>query len=326
MAKMTPCKICGNHFNNKIHAAYEMMLGLRDPFEYIECAACGCLQIKVLPENLNDYYPEDYYSFVPKKNPTKNPLRTFLRRQRSRYCLSGKNKIWPLRSTKYGSFQWFKKTNVSFDAAILDIGCGTGKLINRMQRDGFKNLLGIDPFIKKSIFYQNGVSVLKKEIFELEGQFDLVMAHHSFEHMPQPLMVLKKIHELVKPDRFALIRIPVAACFAWRHYGINWYQLDAPRHLFLHTVKSITMLSEQAGFKMADIVFDSTENQFLHSELYLRNIALINSARYLDDPQNRIFSDQQIEEYKARAVELNRQMQGDQACFYLCRRASRSRL
>jgi SAM-dependent methyltransferase len=315
---MTTCAICQNYLNNKLFTAYEMLFGTRDPFEYIECAACGCLQIKEIPDNLEKYYPENYYAFKT-KNPKKKPLRTFLRRQRSRYCLFGNNKLWPLRSGKYGSFSWLKKTKTSFDSAILDIGSGSGKLLNRMQRDGFQNLLGVDPFIKESLFYRNGVTVLKKDILELEGQFDLIMCHHSFEHMPQPLNVLKKFHDLAKPGKFVLIRIPVAACFAWRHYGVNWVALDAPRHLFLHTVKSIELLSEKAGLKVADIQFDSTENQFLHSELYLRNIPLKSRARYLDDTKDRLFSEKQIEEYRARAVELNEKMQGDQACFYLCR-------
>ncbi len=316
---MRTCAICQNYLNNKIFTAYEMQFGLRDPFEYFECASCGCLQIKEIPDNLDKYYPENYYSFKTKKNPKKKPLRTFLRRQRSRYCLFGNNKIWPLRSKKYGSFRWLKKTKTTFDSAILDVGCGNGNLINRMQRDGFQNLMGVDPFIKESLFYQNGVTVLKKGILELEGQFDLIMSHHSFEHMPQPLNVLKKFHELLKPEKFVLIRIPVAACFAWRHYGVNWGALDAPRHLFLHTVKSIRLLSEQAGFKVADIEFVSTENQFLHSELYLRNIPLKDRAHYLDDSQIALFSKKQIEDYRAKAIELNNIMQGDQVCFYLCK-------
>ena len=179
--------------------------------------------------------------------------------------------------------------------------------------------MGVDPFIKESLFYQNGVTVLKKDIFELEGQFDLIMCHHSFEHMSQPLKVLKKIHKLLKRDKFVLIRIPVAACFAWRHYGVNWAALDAPRHLFLHTVESIELLSKQAGFKVTDIEFDSTENQFLRSELYLKGIPLKDKVRYLKDPQNSIFSQKQIEEYRAKAIELNNKMQGDQACFFLRR-------
>jgi 2-polyprenyl-3-methyl-5-hydroxy-6-metoxy-1,4-benzoquinol methylase len=317
--EMRACAICQNDRDNKVHTAHEMLLGLRESFEYIECASCGCLQIKEIPDNLSQYYPQGYYSYKIKKGPKKKPLRTFLRRQRSRYCLNGKNTLWCLRSRKYGSFSWFKKTNINFDSAILDVGCGNGKLINRMQRDGFRDLTGVDPFIKESLFYRNGVRVLKKDIFDLElnGQFDLIMSHHSFEHMPQPLDVLKKFHALLKAQRFVLIRTPVADSFAWRRYGVNWFALDAPRHLILHTPASMELLSAQAGFIVADIEFDSTEEQFLHSELYLRNIPFKDKERYLDNPHEPMFSKQQIEEFNARASELNDNSQGDQACFYL---------
>ena len=188
-----------------------------------------------------------------------------------------------------------------------------------MQRDGFRDLTGVDPYIQESLFYRNGVRVLKKDILDLEfeGQFDLIMSHHSFEHMPQPSDVLKKFHTLLKPERFVLIRTPVAASFAWRRYGVNWFALDAPRHLFLHTAASMELLSARAGFKVADIEFDSTETQFLHSELYMRNIPFKDKQQYLADSQCPVFSKQQIEKFKARASELNNSRQGDQACFYL---------
>lgn len=314
---MTRCKICRTSSNNKTFTVREMMLGFRDEFEYFECASCGCLQIKNIPRDLSKYYPKKYYSYQIKKNPRKNPVRTFFRRQRSRYCLFGKNNLWPLRSDKYGSFSWFKKTKIKFDSAILDVGCGVGKLLIRMHRDGFSNLTGVDPFIKENIFYRNGIKILKKHIFDLEGCFDYIIANHSFEHMPEPLNVLKKFYELLKPDRYVLIRIPVAASYAWRHYGVNWVALDAPRHLFLHTVRSIRLLSKQAGFKVVDIEFDSTEFQFLGSEFYLRNIPLKDQSFYLQNPQKSIFSEKQIQEFKDNAIKLNEENDGDQACFYL---------
>ncbi len=314
---MTECKICKNTSGNKSHIAYEMQHGLREPFEYVECASCGCLQVKEIPIELNKYYPENYYSFKIKTVPEINPIRTFLRRQRSKYCLFGNNKIWLLRSKKYDSFRWFKKTKVNFNSSILDVGCGYGRLLNRMRRDGFYNLTGVDLFIKENLDYPNGVKILKKDILDFEGQFDLIISNHSFEHMPNPLNVLHKFYELLKPNKFVLLRIPVTSSFAWRHYGINWFALDAPRHLYLHTVKSIQLLSKQTGFEILDIDFDSTESQFIKSELYQKGISDEDRGKYLHDSHQPIFSKKQIEDFKARAKELNQNNDGDQAVFYL---------
>ena len=106
-----------------------------------------------------------------------------------------------------------KKSKINFDSAVLDVGCGAGKLLLRMQRDGFNNLTGIDPYIKEDINYRNGVKVFKRHVFELNGRYDLVMCHHALEHMPQPLEVMKKFHELLKPNRYVIIRIPVTSSF-----------------------------------------------------------------------------------------------------------------
>ena len=57
------CRICGNTEKNLIHKAQEMMFGTRDEFDYLECSACGTLQIVEIPD-LSCYYPRDYYSFV----------------------------------------------------------------------------------------------------------------------------------------------------------------------------------------------------------------------------------------------------------------------
>jgi SAM-dependent methyltransferase len=294
-----------------------MMFGTRDEFEYVECASCGCLQIIEIPSDLLRYYPDNFYALQIKKNPKKHPIRTLIRRQRAKYCLYGKNKLWPLRLKKYGSFNWFKKSKINFDSDVLDVGCGAGKLLLRMQRNGFINLTGIDPYIKDDISYRNGVKIFKKHIFELNGQYDLVMSHHSFEHMPQPLDVLNKFYELLRPNRYALIRMPVASSFAWRHYGTNWVGLDAPRHLFLYTLKSMQLLSKKAGFKVVDIEFDSTGRQFFASELFVRNIPLKDSSNYLNNAQGALFSHEQMEAFEAKAIELNAKGDGDQACFYL---------
>ncbi|MFX0136858.1 MAG: class I SAM-dependent methyltransferase [Candidatus Hodarchaeota archaeon] len=317
---MSVCKICKNEHNNKSHIAREMMFGSRDQFEYIECAHCGCLQIKEIPNNLSKYYPTNYYSFQKSYYLKDNLLKSFFRHQRARYGIYGKNIIGLLLSKFYGMpnyYGWLKKVTIRFDSEILEVGCGVGYLLLDLQKDGFSNLTGIDPFIDDHIFYDNGVKILNKEIYEMEQAFDFIMLLHSLEHMPQPLSILKEIYRLLKPNQYALIRIPVASSFAWRKYGVKWVQLDAPRHLFLHTIKSIQILADEVGFQIVDIVFDSTEFQFWGSEQYLLDIALMDNHSYLKDPQKSIFSQKQIEFFKTKAIELNKNNDGDSVSIYL---------
>src|SRR5256885_2327700 len=74
---------------------------------------------------------------------------------------------------------------------------------------------------------------------ELDGSWNMVMFNHSFEHLPEPVQVLRRVARLLSPDGVCVIRIPVAGSYAWRRYREDWVQLDAPRHLFLHTTASL---------------------------------------------------------------------------------------
>lgn len=90
-------------------------------------------------------------------------------------------------------YEWFRKLQLPLDSEILDVGCGYGNLLLQMRSDGFTNLTGVDTFIKSDIFYESGVKVINKYLHEIKGSFDFIMLNHSFEHMPQPLSVLKEL-------------------------------------------------------------------------------------------------------------------------------------
>lgn len=324
---MKICAICNNQTDNKTHIVKEMMFGSRDEFEYLECAQCGCIQIKEIPENIAKYYPSNFYSFKENTcDPKVNSFESFLKRQRMKYLIYGNKEIGILLSKILRKiyktpmpdyYEWFRKLQLPLESAILDVGCGSGKLLLQMRDDGFTNLTGVDPFIKSDIFYKNGVKVLKKYLHEIECLFDFIMLNHSFEHMPQPLSVLQELYRIVKKNKYILVRIPVASSFAWRKYGVNWVQIDAPRHFFIPTIKSMEILSNQAGFEITDIVYDSHAFQFWGSEQLLRNIAIMESESYAINAEKSIFSKQEIDSFDSMAKLLNKQKDGDAACFYL---------
>jgi 2-polyprenyl-3-methyl-5-hydroxy-6-metoxy-1,4-benzoquinol methylase len=290
-----------------------MMLGTGDHFEYLNCSNCHCLQLINAPDDMGRYYPSDYYSY-DKKNPKTTGLKinAWLRKIAMRNHLGIANRAeMMIGRWRTVHFPWLLKGLVRLDSKILDVGCGNGFLIREMSHYGFDNLTGLDPFLSEGLA-NNGESfkVLRAGLEMLEeSDFDLVMFHHSFEHLKDPLEQLKAARARVVPDGTVLIRTPVANSFAFRKYRQYWAQLDAPRHYFVHTVASIRELCNKAGFVLEKVIYDSNSFQFSGSECYLRNLRL--------NASNEFLSKGVMHTFQMEAERLNAIHDGDSACFYL---------
>lgn len=151
------------------------------------------------------------------------------------------------------------------------------------------------------------------------GDEFLVMFHHCFENMSDPFEALVSVSRILSSNDICLIRIPVVSSYAWTKYGTNWVQLDAPRHFYLHSVKSMKLIVEKAGLKLKTVTYDSTALQFWGSEQYMRNIPLKSENSYGVKKEKSIFSISEIKEFQNKANELNINELGDQAAFYICK-------
>ncbi len=312
------CRICGNSDGNATYHVREMLHGTREPFDYFECAECGCLQILRVPDDLGKYYPRNYLSFKDYRRRTRNRLRKFVDTARVGYALTGRGQFGWLANRllpELDYVHWCQVAGIGRDARILDLGCGAGKLLIRMMQGGFRRLEGADPFIDAAIEYP-GVTIHKMGLDELvaqrAGEFDLVMLHHSFEHMDGPVEVLRRVRELLAADGRVLIRIPMAGSYAWEQYRENWVQLDPPRHLYLHTRKSMARLAGEADLDIVAVEHDSTAVQFMESERYRRGLPMAGGPKLKE-----LFTKRERAEYARRAAALNAEGRGDQAAFYL---------
>jgi SAM-dependent methyltransferase len=315
---MTACRICGNSGGNRIHRAREMHFGWGDEFDYVECSDCGCLQIAEIPPDLARFYPADYYAFGADPGPPGGRgLRAGLIRRWLRHSIAGRDPLgWLLslrwrRPPEYTS--WFRRTSTGFAAPILEVGCGSGRLLRLLRWIGFRDLTGIDPYAPEEPDGE-GLRIRRRRVEDHDGSYDLVLLQSSFEHVEDPLLVLREVRRLTATGRFAFVRTPIASSWAFRHYGVNWVQLDAPRHLHLLTPTSMEILAERAGFAVADVVFDSTEFQLWGSEQYERGVPLTDPGSHAMSP---VLSAEEIAARRRRAAELNARGEGDSACFYL---------
>ena len=305
------CTVCNNEQGNRRFAAREMMFGTRDTFEYAECADCGCLWLLTPPADMARYYGELYYSL------RRSRVQTWVRRNRTAYRAAY---LFRTRHLPPGLPEWWPDKPPRFDARVLDVGSGVGNLLHHLSYLGFTTLVGVDPYVGTDMSFRAGPSILKRSIAEVAGQYDIVVLNHSFEHMGNPHEVIRRVATFLPSGGRAVIRTPIASTFAYRTYGSNWVQLDAPRHLFVHTPKSISLLADRAGLETISVDFDSTAFQFWGSEQYRRDIPLMDPRSARRSVRKSLFTPRQIKDFEASAQRLNQQSDGDQATFILKKR------
>ena len=190
------------------------------------------------------------------------------------------------------------------NGAILDVGSGEGTTVRQLVDFGFRNALGIDLFIPQDAYYQGRLLVKKQDFFTFDGRFDVVSLNHSLEHIADQPAALAQIAKLLNPGGSAMIRVPVFGGEAWEAYGENWVQLDAPRHLYLHTPRSLQIVAQGAGLRMTGFRYNSSGFQFWGSEVYRRGLPL-----EIGKPP---FSRHELASFDRRADLANRWNRGDQ--------------
>lgn len=307
------CQACGNTRGHRLYYPREMLFGTGEEFEYLECGYCGCLQITEIPADLGKYYPNSYYSYTGRRLKHYPDWMMSLREKRSRAFVGEGGllgRFIAYFSKENEHFPWVRNAGGNLDWRILDVGCGTGKLILQMHRDGFRNIAGLDAFIEQDIDYGNGVRIHKSHLADFQGTYDFLMLHHSFEHMPDPLGALRDLRRLVSPEGCVLIRLPLADSYARRRYGVHWFAWDAPRHLFLHTVKSMHVLAEKAGFRISKVVYDAWQQQFAAEDR-------IHHGLKPEVPKMQKVTPAESKAIARKVKELNDLRDGDQAGFYL---------
>ena len=275
------CRICGEEGDFQSYLVREMFKGTRDEFEYFVCPKCQCLQIAAVPENLGYYYGNDYYSMKINLDP---------------------NVVFD--------------TPVTDSSKILDVGCGAGEWLYERALSGCNNLFGCDPFVEHDIIYGDRVYIRKCDITEMDGDgtFDSIRMNDSFEHVTNPKEVLKKARDLIKDDGVIAMQIPTYPNIAFDMFETHWFQLDAPRHIFLHSRLSINYLAKECGLRINSLEYNSNNSQIIRSFFYQHGVSF--------DEQNeelirRYFSSSDLKRIDEMSEEANKNQVGDHMKVWL---------
>ena len=125
------------------------------------------------------------------------------------------------------------------DAAVLDIGCGSGDLLNGLQRLGWKTY-GIEPAIK--IAFRRHVELT--EVPDKE-RFRLIVLKHVLEHLRDPLDMLRRAERALLPGGYVFISVPNLDALP-SHGDFRYCISDRP-HVSAFTRACLVTLLARAG-------------------------------------------------------------------------------
>ena len=283
-----------------------------EQFVYRHCPGCGSLQIVEVPDDLGRYYDSSSYSSFQRKTSLVD--RRVVQNPVSRAGLRVLGSIH--RRTGRGlGLQFVRDAGIAPGESVMDIGSGVGENLVHMSLLGHRDVIGSDPFLPEDVD-RNGVTVLRRHHSELTGSYDWVVMNHSFEHVPDPHAMLASATRILAPGGRILVRMPIMGSAAWSRYGMDWAQVDAPRHLVLYTPDAVDAMAAAAGLRVDRLFYDSWSFQFWGSELVRRGLphkgASLQQARAH-------FSKSQLAAWERESRELNRRGEGDAGGYVLTR-------
>jgi 2-polyprenyl-3-methyl-5-hydroxy-6-metoxy-1,4-benzoquinol methylase len=136
-------------------------------------------------------------------------------------------------------------------ARLLDVGCGSGVLLARMQSLGWDvegvevDAAAVEAARRRGVGVRLGT--LGHQSFS-EASFDAVHSSHVIEHVHDPAGLLRECLRILKPGGRLVILTPNIASWGHALFGPAWLNLDPPRHLFLFNSENLRRLAERAGF------------------------------------------------------------------------------
>jgi SAM-dependent methyltransferase len=212
-------------------------------FSVLVCAGCGAGRTlpRVSDEELGAYYTSDYHAHAVERGALFQLAWRLGQWRRWRRVLGR----WPFGGLTSGK-----------PGRALDIGCGRGDFGAALIARGW-TVVGIDPSpsavaAARARGLDARVGFLDTVEFG-EETFDAVSMLHALEHVSDPVAVLRRARELLRPGAVLVLELPNFDCWSRRRMGSHWFHLDLPRHRTHFTPEALRRALDAADFVAVDV-------------------------------------------------------------------------
>lgn len=261
--QFSACQICGSYvhtpsISHKTGLTTDLQMSPA-PLEKIQCTTCGLVRT-ASTRFLEAFYKESY-------KKAESDVVTAV--------LSGNQTV------AFSSLieEWVKTIAGDYLASahsILEVGCGDGRLLNRLS---CARKVGLEPSdylfelasnnCKDCILENSGI-----ESYDSGEQFDVVLAVNVFEHLLDPRSFLQKIASLLSKNGVAVLIFPTQEQF---NYDVCFMD-----HLFHMRLAHFNYLAEQCGLSMIKQEVGYKSYQFANAVVLKKSFNQSQCASRLD--------------------------------------------
>ena len=153
---------------------------------------------------------------------------------------------------------------------VLDVGCSGGQFLSVFDPNNWEKQ-GVEIDKDAAEYAQNEYDIPVKIGYfpelSFKEKFDLVTIRGVIEHFSDPISVLKKCTEVLKPNGYLLITAtPVGNSFAFDVYREKWDLFDPLGHIHFFTVGLLTRVLKDFGMSFIDQHYQYEETPYANPE------------------------------------------------------------
>jgi SAM-dependent methyltransferase len=240
--EIVSCNLCQSSWSKQLFQLSDLLLERDDvQVSLVQCQECGLVYQNPRPsfDEMGQHYPPEYESHAP---TLKNSNNSLLLNRALQYGMDKRRRFI---------------TRQKNQGRLLDIGCATGHFLRNMGKLGCWELMGVETSVYAAEIARDkyNLDVFAGTVEEAnypDQFFDVITMWDVMEHLHNPLESLYEINRILKEDGTLVFRVPNGNSWDAKLFGSTWAGLDAPRHLYVFTPKTITKMLHLSKFKIIE--------------------------------------------------------------------------
>ncbi len=211
-----------------------------DGYQYLRCEGCRQVFLETDRNAQPTFYSDTFDYLASKKTVTRHSIEYWsvpqlFSKYRAVFNHFFNERLSHLRRAGYGN------------GPLLDIGCGYGFFVKYLQERGI-DAVGIDTAAEQIAWanrhWQLDLQVCPVEDFQPDRQFEAAVMADVLEHVWNPVAVLSRVREFIKPGGLLAVQVPNLLGFKLPP-GHSW---GVPHHIWQFDRRTLGKVLRKSGY------------------------------------------------------------------------------